>query len=84
MDNFHTYEHLGNRVWQHVSAPVWVREYTGQDIYTPTRYGAYKSIERVPEGRKPWAVNNVRVAPMATNLQAALNAAIEAAEEFEC
>jgi hypothetical protein len=83
MQNFHVYEHLGCKVWQHNSAPVWVREYTGQDIYTPTRYGAYKSTERVPEGRKPWTVNSVRVAPISTNLQATLNAAIEAAEEFE-
>lgn len=83
MEHFHTYEHLGCKVWQHRTAPVWVREYTGQDIYTPTRYGAYKSTERVLEGRKPWSVNNVRVAPISTNLQATLNAAIEAAEEFE-
>jgi hypothetical protein len=83
MEHFHTIEHLGCRVWLHHTAPVWVREITGQDIHIPTRYMAYKAVERVPEGRKPWTVNNVRVSPVCTTPGPAINAAIDAAGEFE-
>ena len=83
MEHFHIIEHLGCRTWLHRTAPVWVREYVGQDIYQPTRYMAYKAIERVPEGRKPWTVNNVRVSSVHNTPGPAINAAIEAAGEFE-
>jgi hypothetical protein len=83
MEHFHIIEHLGNRVWLHRTAPVWVREYVGQDIYQPVRYIAYKAIEPIPDGHKPWTVNNVRVSPVCTTPGPAINAAIEAAKEFE-
>lgn len=84
MEHFHVLEVHGNRVWLHHTAPVWVREFNRNHFFlTPLRYIAYKAIEPVPEGCKPWTVNNVRVSQVCTTPGPAINAAIEAAGEFE-
>lgn len=60
-------------IWVHDRAHVWVVRYSAGE-----RYEAYRSIVRVPKGRRPWAVNNKRISN--GDFFPTLAAAMEAAE----
>lgn len=45
-------------VWVHVSKPVWIVKYDAIKNVRAAFYQAYRSVQPVPAGRKPWAVDN--------------------------
>jgi hypothetical protein len=49
---------LGMR-WQ--NGNVWIVEYEFHQGYPRKHYICYRSVERVPAGRKPWTVDNRRI-----------------------
>jgi hypothetical protein len=48
--------------WQHDQYPVWVVHYPATHR-AAAHYQGYKAVERVPNGRVPFTVDNRRVGP---------------------
>lgn len=47
-------------VWLHETKPHWIVHYPATRV-TGEHYQAYRSVERIPAGRKPWTVDNRRI-----------------------
>lgn len=53
-------------VWLHKSKPVWVVMYDGVPGSNTNRFDswqAYRAVQKVPQGRQPWTVDNKRIGP---------------------
>jgi len=46
--------------WVHETKPHWIVHYPATRVMGE-HYQAYRAVERVPEGRKPWSVDNRRI-----------------------
>lgn len=64
-------------VWLHNDKPVWVVHYPATEV-RGEHWQGYRSVEHIPAGRKPWAVNNKRIG--GERGFASLEAALAAAE----
>ena len=51
---------LSGPCWLHETKPNWIIHYPATRA-TAAHYQAYRAVERVPEGRKPWTVDNRRI-----------------------
>lgn len=73
--NFRVVRRPGQRVWLHVSKPVWIVFYPFMEFFQ-----VYRAIEHVPEGRNPWTIDNRVIGPKEgfTSLAAAMRAACKA------
>jgi hypothetical protein len=56
----------GSETWQHLTAPVWIVRYEGiegSNTHRYDKYQAYRAVEKMPNGRDPWTVDNRRIGP---------------------
>jgi hypothetical protein len=70
-------------VWMHANGRVWIVKYE-ETPYRRAFYQAYRAVQEVPEGRKPWSVDNRRIGNADygfPTLDEAMTAAAEAAEK---
>lgn len=76
MDNFSIHQRFDGPVWLHNCKPVWVSHFPAVEGFSVERYHAYKAVTKVPVGRMPWTVDNVRV-----TTTGALEEALQAADQ---
>ncbi len=51
---------LSGPCWLHETKPHWIIQYQATRA-TAAHYQAYRAVERVPQGRNPWTVDNRRI-----------------------
>ena len=59
--------------WLHNTKPVWIVFYDAVHGVRMASYTVYKSVERVPHGRDPWAVDNRNIADHVLTLEEAVD-----------